>query len=323
MNNKKIIGIDLGGTTTKFAILKPSGEIQTKWSIETDVSNQGEKILPNIINSINHHLNLYNLSMDDFLGIGMGSPGTVDGKKGTVVGAYNLNWSKIQFVSKQFKEAFDVPFFIDNDANVAALGEQWTGAGNNEENIVFITLGTGVGGGLVSDGRLLHGTKKAAGEIGHVTVELDGYMCTCGKKGCLEQYTSATGIVRMARDMSEQYAGDSKLKYQIDDGDLITSKIIFDLAKKEDPFALRVVDRASMYLGLALGNVANLLNPSTIILGGGVSKAGIFLADKVNEQIQSILFPTIREDTKIKIAELGNDAGVIGAASLVKKDMNT
>lgn len=318
MEDKKIIGIDLGGTTAKFAILTQQGEIQTKWSIETNISNNGEQIVPDMIESIKHHLELYQLTTKDLLGIGMGSPGTVDRKNGTVVGAYNLNWKTIQPIKQQFEEELGLPFFIDNDANVAALGEQWVGAGNNEPNVVFITLGTGVGGGLISDGNLLHGAIDAAGEIGHLTIEANGYECTCGKKGCLEQYTSATGIVRMARDMSEEYAGDSELKYQIDDGQQINAKLVFDLAKDNDRFALSVVDRAANYLGISLSNVANLLNPSTIVLGGGVSRAGQFLADKVEEEIQQYLFPTIRNTTKIKIAELGNDAGVIGAASLVQ-----
>lgn len=321
MSKKKIIGIDLGGTTTKFAILNQEGEVQNKWSIETDISENGEKIVPNIIESIKHHLELYKLTTEDFLGIGMGSPGTVDKDNGTVIGAYNLNWKTLQLIRKQIQEGTGLPFFIDNDANVAALGEQWVGAGNQEPDVVFITLGTGVGGGLISDGRLLHGALGAAGEIGHVTIEPNGYQCTCGKKGCLEQYTSATGVVRMARDMSEEYAGQSDLKYQIDDGQEITAKLVFDLAKENDSFATMVVDRAAFYLGLALGNVANLLNPSTIVLGGGVSRAGSFLADKVEKELQNITFPTIREITKVKIAELGNDAGVIGAASLVQKEL--
>lgn len=321
MLDKKIIGIDLGGTTAKFAILNLDGEIQTKWSIETDISEEGSKIVPNIIESINHHLDLYHMTIDDFIGIGMGSPGTVNRKEGTVIGAYNLNWKTLQPIRQQIEDGTGLPFFIGNDANVAALGEQWVGAGNNEPNVVFITLGTGVGGGLISDGNLLYGALDAAGEIGHVTVEMDGYECTCGKKGCLEQYTSATGVVRMARDMSEEFAGESELKYRIDDGQTVDAKTVFDLAKDGDSLANIVVDRAAKYLGLALGNVANLLNPSTIVLGGGVSRAGQFLADKVHAEVQEIVFPTIREVTKIKIAELGNDAGVIGAASLVLNEL--
>lgn len=322
MGNKKVIGIDLGGTTAKFGIINLDGEIQTKWSIETDISEEGSKIVPNIIESINKQLERFNLTADDFVGIGMGSPGTIDAKEGTVIGAYNLNWKTLQDLRGPIEAETGIPFFIDNDANVAALGEQWTGAGNNEPNVAFITLGTGVGGGLITDGNLLHGAIGAAGEIGHVTIEPDGYECTCGKKGCLEQYASATGIVRIARDMVGEYAGDSKLKYQIDDGQDVDAKEIFDLAKEDDELALLVVDRFVFYLALALGNLANLINPSTIVLGGGVSKAGTFLADKVRTAIKPILFETIREVTKIEIAELGNDAGIIGAASLVLNELD-
>ncbi len=320
MGTKKIIGIDLGGTTAKFGIINLDGEIQTKWSVETDISEEGSNIVPNLIQSINERIDSFNMDADDFLGIGMGSPGTVNRKDGTVIGAFNLNWKTIQDLRGPIESETGIPFYLDNDANVAALGEQWAGAGNNEPDIVFVTLGTGVGGGLISDGHLLHGAKDAAGEIGHMTIEPGGYLCTCGKKGCLEQYASATGIVRLARDMADTYAGDSKLKYLIDDGQLVTAKVIFDLAKKGDELANPVVDRFAYYLGLALGNVANLLNPSTIVLGGGVSKAGNYLAEKVSEAMTPILFETIKDVTKVKIAELGNDAGIIGAASLVLKD---
>lgn len=321
MLEKKVIGIDLGGTTAKFAILNQKGEIQTKWSVETDAANEGSMIVPNLIESINHQLDRFQLTSDDFMGIGMGSPGTVNRVDGTVIGAYNLNWKTLQPVREQIEKGTGIPFYIDNDANVAALGEQWIGAGNNEPDVAFITLGTGVGGGLISDGNLLHGAIDAAGEIGHVTVEPNGFQCTCGKKGCLEQYASATGIVHLAREMSEDYAGDSKLKYQIDDGQKVDSKIIFDLAKEGDDLAVMVVDRFAYYLGFALANVANLLNPSTIVLGGGVSKAGEFLAEKVRKNLVEFSFPTIRDITKVKIAELGNDAGVIGAASLVLNEI--
>lgn len=321
MTMKKVIGIDLGGTTAKIGILNQDGEIEKKWELPTDISEEGTLIVPNIIQSINEVLKSDHLEPSDFLGMGMGTPGTVNRTNGTVIGAYNLNWKTEQLIREQVESSTGIPFFLDNDANVAALGEQWKGAGNNEKNVSFITLGTGVGGGLVSDGSLIHGAVDAAGEVGHITVEPYGYECTCGKKGCLEQYTSATGVVRMARDMSEEYAGQSDLKYQIDDGQEITAKLIFDLAKENDSFATIVVDRAVFYLGLALGNVANLLNPSTIVLGGGVSRAGSFLADKVEKELQDITFPTIREITKVKIAELGNDAGVIGAASLVQKEL--
>lgn len=176
--DKKIIGIDLGGTTAKFAILTPDGEIQQKWSIDTNILDDGKHIIPEIIESINHRLNLYHMKAEDFIGIGMGTPGTVDSEAGTVIGAYNLNWRELQFVKKMIEEGTGIKFAIDNDANVAALGERWKGAGENDPDVVFITLGTGVGGGIVADGHLLHGVTGAAGEVGHITIDPNGFECT-------------------------------------------------------------------------------------------------------------------------------------------------
>ena len=320
MTEQMVIGVDLGGTSAKIGILDLTGEIESKWELLTDISDEGTKIVPNIIQSINEKINEKNLSAEDFIGIGMGTPGTVNKKNGTVIGAFNLNWKTLQPVKELFEEGTGISFHIDNDANVAALGEQWVGAGNQEENVAFITLGTGVGGGFIADGQLIHGALDAAGEIGHVTVEPNGYMCTCGKKGCLDQYASATGVVRLATDMAADFSGHSKLKSALEDGQAVDAKLIFDIAKERDTFAEKVVDRFSFYLGLALGNMANILNPSTIVLGGGVSKAGDYLVENVNAYVQEFVFPTIRQETKIKIAELGNDAGMIGAASLVLQE---
>lgn len=314
--DKKLIGVDLGGTTTKFAILTVEGDIQQRWSIDTNVLDEGAHIIPDIIESINHHMKLYDMTADQFAGIGMGSPGTVDRKLGTVIGAYNLNWKTLQQAKKEIEAGTGIEFAIDNDANVAALGERWKGAGENDDNVAFVTLGTGVGGGIISDGHLLHGTAGSAGEIGHITVDPKGYLCTCGKHGCLETVASATGVVRVARDMAEEYAGTSQLKQILDDGNEISSKITFDLAKQGDPLAKMVVDKVAKYLGIALGNVGNTLNPAFIVIGGGVSAAGTFLLDQVQAYFDEYTFPQVRETTKLKLAELGNVAGVIGAASL-------
>lgn len=321
--SKKIIGIDLGGTTVKMAILNEEGDIQQKWSIITDITEEGTKIVPSIIESINEHLAKYEMTPDDFIGIGMGSPGTVDMKEGTVIGAYNLNWRTLQPVRQQFEEGTHIPFTLDNDANVAALGEAWKGAGESDPNVVFLTLGTGVGGGIIVEHKLVHGHNGAAGEIGHITVEPEGYQCTCGKHGCLETVASATGVVHLARDYAECYAGDSTLKYMIDDGQLITAKDVYDLAKEQDDLAVMVVEKVAYYLGLACSHLANILNPSTIVLGGGVSKAGEILLESVQPYFEQFTFPTIRKETKLRLAELGNDAGVIGAGSLVRSEIVT
>ncbi|HFR3686774.1 TPA: ROK family glucokinase, partial [Streptococcus suis] len=304
----------------KLAILTTEGEIQEKWSIKTNILDEGSHIVPDIIDSIKHRFESHGLTKDDFLGVGMGSPGVVDSEAGTVIGAYNLNWKTLQLVKKQFETALGLPFFIDNDANVAALGEQWVGAGNNNPNVVFMTLGTGVGGGVIAAGNLIRGVKGAGGELGHITVDFEApFACTCGKKGCLETVASATGIVNLSRRYADQYAGDAKLKQMIDDGQDVTAKDVFDLAKEGDDLALIVYRHFSEYLGVACANIAAVLNPAYIVLGGGVSAAGEFLLDGVRKVFAENSFPQIKESTQIVLATRGNDAGVLGAASLVLK----
>ena len=316
--SKKIIGIDLGGTSVKFAILTQEGEVQEKWSIKTNILDEGSHIVDDMIESINHRLKLLNLSAEDFIGIGMGSPGVVDREKGTVIGAYNLNWKTLQPVKEKIEKATGIPFFIDNDSNVDALGERWKGACEYQPDVVFMTLGTGVGGGIVAEGKLLHGVAGAAGELGHITVDFDQpILCTCGKKGCLETVASATGIVNLTRRYADEYAGDAELKKLIDNGEDVNAKIVFDLAKAGDELALIVYRNFARYLGIACANIGSILNPSTIVIGGGVSAAGEFLLDGVRKVYEENSFPQVRTSTKLALATLGNDAGVIGAASLV------
>ncbi|MGV3505624.1 ROK family glucokinase [Streptococcus agalactiae] len=318
--SKKLLGIDLGGTTIKFGILTLEGEVQEKWAIETNTLENGRHIVSDIVESLKHRLSLYGLTKDEFLGIGMGSPGAVDRTSKTVTGAFNLNWADTQEVGSVIEKEVGIPFFIDNDANVAALGERWVGAGANNPDVVFVTLGTGVGGGVIADGNLIHGVAGAGGEIGHMIVDPEnGFTCTCGNKGCLETVASATGVVRVARQLAEQYEGSSAIKAAIDNGDTVTSKDIFIAAEDGDKFANSVVERVSRYLGLAAANISNILNPDSVVIGGGVSAAGEFLRSRVEKYFVTFAFPQVKKSTKIKIAELGNDAGIIGAASLANQ----
>ncbi|RZI49184.1 ROK family glucokinase [Lactococcus kimchii] len=319
MTASKIIGIDLGGTSIKFGILTLEGEVQDKWSIPTNILEDGKHIVPDIIEAINHRLALYKLDKSDFVGIGMGTPGSVNIAEGTVKAAFNLNWAGVQEVGKPIAEGVGLPFILDNDANVAALGERWVGAGENNPDVVFITLGTGVGGGIIAAGELVHGVAGAGGEIGHICVDPAGFDCTCGNRGCLETVTSATGIVRLARQFAEEYEGDSAVKATIDNGEEITSKDIFMAAEAGDSFSLAVVDKFAYYLGFACANLGSTLNPDSIVIGGGVSAAGEFLREKVEAYFKKYAFSTVRATTKIKLAVLGNDAGIIGAASLALK----
>ena len=313
----KLLGIDLGGTTTKFAIMRPQGEIQQRWSIQTDVLNDGNNIIPNIIDSINHHLQLYQMSAKQFQGIGIGTPGSVDYQTGMVDSAFNLNWDRPMALKEQIELHTNIPVQVENDANVAALGERWLGAGKNADNVAFVTLGTGVGGGIIINGQIVHGQGGSAGEIGHMTINPQGYRCTCGKRGCLETVASATGIVHVARDYAQEYAGDSELKASLDNGDDLTAKDVFDLAKQNDPLALKVTHAVCDQLGLALSIVAVTINPQYIIIGGGVSNAGDFLLQRVQESYNRYVFSSVKKTTTLTLATLGNEAGVIGAASLI------
>lgn len=315
---KKIIAIDLGGTSVKLAIVDPSGQVMDKWSVPTRIHDEGSHIVPDIIASIQERLSAGQMTTADILGIGMGTPGTIDLAAGTVIGAYNLNWKELQPLRQQFTDAFQLPFYFDNDANVAALGEQWQGAGLNHADVVMITIGTGVGGGIVIGGHLVHGAVGAAGEIGHITIDPHLEMpCTCGKKGCLEAVASATGMINLAKMMATTDTMPSELKDRLIRGEVVTAAELFDAAKAGEGFANSVVDRVTHYLGLACSHIANMLNPEYIVLGGGVSHAGAFLLECVQMYMIDYCFSQVRNSTKLVLAQLGNDAGILGAAQLV------
>lgn len=311
------IGIDLGGTTTKFALVKESGTLIKQWKIATDTSDAGKKVVPSMIRSIQKTLKELKVDPLTIAGIGMGSPGSVNRKMGTVTGAYNLNWRAEQKVKKQFNQAFQSPFYLDNDANLAALGEQWLGAGNQENNVVVITLGTGVGGGIIVDGCLLHGANDTAGEIGHIPLHGLPYQCTCGNIGCLETVASARGVVRLAFDLANGFEQTTKLTQAINQQAVIEAKDIFLAGQNGDLFGQFIVNRMTDYLGQGLATIANIVNPSTIVIGGGVSRAQDTLLNPLKKSFYRYIFPTQKENTKISLATLGNDAGVLGAAKLV------
>ncbi|MCH4164638.1 MAG: ROK family glucokinase [Lentilactobacillus diolivorans] len=322
VKQKRLIGIDLGGTTTKFAFIDKDGNILTKWHIKTDISDHGSHIVPNMIKSISDQMRKEDYNSQDFYGIGMGTPGAVDRDKGTVIGAFNLGWDTLQPVGATLSENLNLPTMIDNDANCAAMGEYWKGAGDKADDVVFVTLGTGVGGGVVTNGHLVHGINGGAGEIGHITVHRNGFLCTCGKRGCLEQYASATGVVKVAKEIAKKFTGKSRIKELIAGDEELTSKMVFFLADNGDILANQIVDRVCSYLGLALSHVGNTLNPENIIIGGGVSNAGNTLLQPTTRYFQENAFPSVRDSTRLKLAQLGNDAGVIGAASLALQFRN-
>ncbi len=309
--SKLCFGVDLGGTTVKMGLFTVEGSLLEDWEIPTRKEEKGAYILDDIAASINGKIKDNVIDAEDVAGIGIGVPGPVT-PSGVVKGCVNIGWgdTPVEEILKD-KTGFEVK--AGNDANVAALGEQWQGGGKGNSSLVMVTLGTGVGGGIVIDGRIVTGSHGAAGEIGHMSVVYDETAtCNCGKKGCLEQVASATGIVKEAKRFLE--AEDAPSSLRAIDG--FSAKDVFDEAKKGDVIALKTVDRLGEYLGLALGHIACVIDPDVFIIGGGVSKAGDFLIDAIKKHYVEKTYPQCRK-TPIKLATLGNSAGIYGAARLV------
>jgi len=323
MAEQWITGVDLGGTTTKIAFITMGGEIVHKWEIPTDNSNEGQNITTNIAAAIDEKVAQLGETKDKLVGIGMGAPGPVDYETGIILNVVNLGWKDNYPLKDSLEAASSLPAAIENDANCAALGEMWKGAGNGAKDLVCVTLGTGVGGGVIANGNIVQGINGAAGEIGHITaIPSGGAPCNCGKTGCLETVASATGIVRLAMIELNKNESSSELSKLFVKNGKITAKDVFDSARNGDQLAKKVLEEVSFHLGFVLANIANTLNPEKIVLGGGVSKAGNILLESVNENFAKFAFSAVRDSTDLALATLGNDAGVLGAAWLIKNKLN-
>lgn len=303
-------GIDIGGTTVKMGLFEFSGEIIDKWEIHTRTENDGEAILPDVAKSILDKLEEKKLSKEHILGIGVGVPAPVS-ETGIVNGTANLGW-KYKAVKNELEEKTGIPVRVENDANVAALGEMWKGGGLGHKNLVMVTLGTGVGGGVIVKGHILSGAFGAGGEIGHICVNYEETShCGCGNQGCLEQYASATGIVKLAK---KKLATD--VRTTLLNKENISAKTVFDAVKAGDTMAIEVAEEFGTYLGHALANIAAITNPAIIVIGGGVSKAGDVLLTYIEKHFQERAFFADKK-TLFALAQLGNDAGICGAAKLI------
>lgn len=306
-----VFGIDIGGTTVKCGVFTDKGDLLDKWEIPTDRTNGGENILSDVAKSVLNKAEEMKLDRKDILGLGIGVPGPVLAD-GTVLRCANLGWGIVN-VREAMEALVSMPVFVGNDANIAALGEAWKGGGRGYDSILMITLGTGVGGGLILNGKIVCGSNGAAAEIGHIIVnpeETD--TCGCGGHGHLEQYASATGIVRMAKKALLDESVDTALRTYIP----LTAKDIFDEAKKGDETAMMLVDKLGSYLALAMTHVAAVADPKAFVIGGGVSRAGRILTDAIERHYNDNIMKAL-QNKEIRLAELGNDAGIYGAASMV------
>lgn len=307
---KYCFGADIGGTTVKLGLFTVSGDIVDKWEIPTHIENEGEAVLPDIAESLKKKIEAKDLKREDIVGIGVGVPAPV-GSDGIVKNTANLGWGYKE-VKRELEELTRLSVMVGNDANVAALGEMWVGAGNGQKNMIMVTLGTGVGGGAIIDGKPLIGANGAGAEIGHVCVNYDETdICGCGKRGCLEQYASATGIVKLA---NKRLASDDEPS--VIRGREVSAKTVFDALKEGDKVAEEIVEEFGRYLGKGLADVAAVIDPKVIVIGGGVSRAGEILIPYVHKNFVERAFFANRE-TEFVLASLGNDAGICGAAKLI------
>ena len=307
---KYCFGIDVGGTTVKCGLFEESGTLIDKWEIPTRTENGGENVLPDIAATVMSKMTVKKIAKEDVIGVGVGIPGPV--MRGVVPVAVNLHWGE-KNVEYELGNLLDMKVRAGNDANVAALGEQWKGGGEGMDSVIMVTLGTGVGGGIIVDGKIVEGAHGAGGEIGHIHVE-DNITdpCGCGNYGCLEQVASATGIVRLAK---EELAKNPVLPSALRDTE-VTSKAVFDAYKDGDAMASTIVNCFAKYLGTGIATIAAVTDPEVIVIGGGVSKAGECLTDIVGNYFRARAFSACRH-TMIVLAKLGNDAGIYGAARLV------
>ena len=304
-------GIDIGGTTVKCGLFLTTGELCEKWEIKTRTENGGKAILPDVAVAIQSKMGEKGIAKEQVTGVGVGVPGPVV-KEREVTVAVNLHWGHTMLADELETLLGGIPVKVGNDANVAALGEMWKGGGEGTKNLIMATLGTGVGGGIIIDGKIITGSHGAGGEIGHACVEpTETETCNCGNKGCLEQMASATGIVRLAKRILDENTEVTVLKK-----DRISAKSVFDAYKAGDKVAARIVDKFAGYLGNALAVFACVVDPEIIVIGGGVSKAGQPLIDAVEKYFRRDAFVTCK-DTPIVLAKLDNDAGIYGAAKLV------
>lgn len=304
-------GVDVGGTTIKMGFFETDGKLLDKWEIKTDTTNGGENILSDIAKSIDNKLAQEGILKSDVQGIGVGVPGPVN-SKGVVLKCVNLGWGVFN-VEEALSNLTGLMVKAGNDANVAALGEMWQGAGKGSEDMIMVTLGTGVGGGIIVDGKVIAGANGAGGEIGHITVNEDEIeACNCGQYGCLEQYASATGIVRMAKRKLAKTDAQTSLT-SVEE---LSAKAIFDEAKSGDAVAVELVEELGKILGGALSNIAVVTNPEVIVIGGGVSKAGQILIDTIQKHFTESVFHACKE-TRFVLAGLGNDAGMYGCVKML------
>ena len=307
------VGMDLGGTNTKIGLVDEAGNIIFTTIVKTDSKDGMEKTVERLSNILIEQIKGSNIDYNDVKGVGMGVPGPVANERIVKFWA-NFPWPREVDLAAEFEKNLNRKVKVDNDVNVITLGEMWKGGAQGDRNVLGLAIGTGIGGGVIADAKLVSGKNGAGGEVGHIKVKKEGKLCGCGQNGCWEAYASATGLVREAN--SRLTVNKNNLLYERTQGREVEAKDIFDAAKEGDKFSISLVDYEAEYIALGIGNLLNILDPEIVVIGGGVALAGEILFDRINEKLTKYALPSTLEGLKIVPAELGNDAGIIGAAYL-------
>ena len=314
-----VIGIDLGGTNLRTGLVDRNGKIHHRLSIKTENNADPQTISNQIFYLIDEIINVgagLKPAPPNIIGVGLGSPGLVDKKGETILFSPNLPlWRNIP-IKRMVSERFSVPCVLENDANAAAWGEKWVGAGKEADSLVMLTLGTGIGGGIIINNKLWRGVNNVAAEIGHMVIQMDGPKCSCGNYGCIEAYASATAMVRRFKESLK-----SGVPSSLKDAGEITAKMINDAAFQGDKASLDVIKETGHYLGVALVNIMHVLNPEVIVLTGGMIGSGDLLMNPIKQVIKEKAFEASAKETKIVFSQLGNDAGIIGAAGCLLNEL--
>ena len=311
------IGIDLGGTNTKVGIVDKDGRILKNTSIKTRKNAASQLVIKDIAEAIKGTINKFGITEKEIEHIGIGVPGLADNETGVILKAVNINFLNVK-LRDEMKKYFDIPIYLENDANCAALAESMFGAAKGYKNSITLTLGTGIGGGIIIDKKIYKGFNCASGELGHMSINTNGIVCNCGRKGCFEMYASATALKKQA--IATVKNNKDTIMYNIVNGniDKVEARLVFNCAKQNDKVALYIVNRYMRYLSCGIENIINIFQPDVIVIGGGISNAGEYFLNKIRSLVKNSheMARDLDKRTRIELAKLGNDAGIIGAAFL-------
>ena len=315
-NKTWLIGVDLGGTNTRVGMVSSTGRMLHRLMLPTRVDLGLQEVIERIIKAIRKVINQTTVRENNIKGVGIGSPGIIDIKSGVIISSPNFHkWEQVP-LKHIIEEKLSIPTFMDNDANAFAFGEKWVGVGKEVQSLVCLTLGTGVGGGIILDGRIWHGADGMAAEIGHMTLVPDGLLCNCGNHGCLESYASASSIVRRTCEAIQSGKSTIALDYAKGDLENITSHLVYQAALKGDELAVQIMHETATFLGVGIANLINLLNPEMIVVGGGLSNAWDLIYPVAIREVHKRAFSVTARRAPIVRASLGDNAGIIGAAGI-------